>query len=301
MKRTLTLLAAGLLVLTVAVPAIAADAAPTDAAYVTGKDEFMALTHDVTTESDGDLTYFRDGVFSMTTEMDDPRASGTITFAFSADAFPPTGAGVQFGTMRIENDGGAWTGPCAGGSEYLGDPYVGSCWLIGSGDYEGYTYYRQHIWGPSVADRAITEGLIFPGVPPTEYPELPAPTSESSGKAPTPALAETIGEPADSGARIVDVEELDERMVDLTIDSPAVGTQKVRLLLPAGFDLGADADWPVLYLLHGGGNDYLSWTLETDVEELTADLDLLVVMPEAGAAGWYADWWIGGEGGPPMW
>ena len=48
MKRTLTLLAAGLLVLTVALPAIGAVAAPTDAAFVTGKDEFLALTHDVT-------------------------------------------------------------------------------------------------------------------------------------------------------------------------------------------------------------------------------------------------------------
>ena len=38
----------------------------------------------------------------------------------------------------------------------------------------------------------------------------------------------------------------------------------------------------MLYLLHGAGNDYTSWTRETDVEALTADLPLLVVMPEAG-------------------
>ena len=57
----------------------------------------------------------------------------------------------------------------------------------------------------------------------------------------------------------------------------------------------------MLYLLHGAGNDYTSWTRETDVEALTADLPLLVVMPEAGWDGWYADWWNGGAGGPPMW
>jgi S-formylglutathione hydrolase FrmB len=75
----------------------------------------------------------------------------------------------------------------------------------------------------------------------------------------------------------------------------------VRLLLPAGFDPEADAEWPVLYLLHGAIDDYTSWTRETDVEELTADLPLLVVMPEAGEWGFYSDWWNGGEGVPPMW
>ncbi len=114
------------------------------------------------------------------------------------------------------------------------------------------------------------------------------------------SAAGTIGEPADSGARIVDVEALDDRMVDLTIDSPAVGTEKVRLLLPPGFDPGADVEWPVLYLLHGALDDYTSWTSETDVAELFAELDVLVAMPEASWDGWYTDWWNGGEGGPPM-
>lgn len=40
---------------------------------------------------------------------------------------------------------------------------------------------------------------------------------------------------------------------------------------------------------------------ETEVKELTADLDLLVVMPGAGEYGYYTDWRNGGEGGPPMW
>ncbi len=34
---------------------------------------------------------------------------------------------------------------------------------------------------------------------------------------------------------------------------------------------------------------------------LTADLDLLEVMPQAGEDGDYSDWWNGGEGGPPAW
>jgi S-formylglutathione hydrolase FrmB len=135
----------------------------------------------------------------------------------------------------------------------------------------------------------VVEGLVFPG----EMPPLP--------EAAVAAVAETIGEPADSGARIIAIEELDARMVDLTIDSPAVDIQKVRLLLPAGFDPDADAGWPVLYLLHGAMDNYTSWTRETDIADLTADLDLLVVMPEGGDLGLYSDWWNAGDGGQPMW
>jgi diacylglycerol O-acyltransferase/trehalose O-mycolyltransferase len=102
-------------------------------------------------------------------------------------------------------------------------------------------------------------------------------------------------------AVVTAAEQLDERTVDLTIDSPSVGEVKVRLLLPASFDAEAEARWPVLYLLHGAWDDYTSWTRETDVADLTADLDLLVVMPDAAEEGWYSDWWNGGEGGQPAW
>ena len=68
-----------------------------------------------------------------------------------------------------------------------------------------------------------------------------------------------------------------------------------------GFDSEPDRTWPELYLLHGAWDDYTSWTRETDVADLTADTDLLVVMPEAGESGWYPDWWNFGKGGPPAW
>lgn len=158
-------------------PGVPDASAPTDAAYVTGEDGQAVLSWRYITTTEGDLTHLREGVVTLTSEMSDLRASGDVTFAFSVDVFPGD-AGVEWGTMRIENDGGAWTGPCAGGSKPNGNPYAASCWLTGSGDYEGYTYYRQHVWGGNLAERAITEGLIFPGVPPTEYPELPTPASE---------------------------------------------------------------------------------------------------------------------------
>jgi S-formylglutathione hydrolase FrmB len=106
---------------------------------------------------------------------------------------------------------------------------------------------------------------------------------------------------ADDGARIVAVEAVGHRTLDLTIDSPSVGTKKVRLLVPAGFDSQPDKHWPVLYLLHGAKDSYISWTRSTDVVALTESTDLLVVMPDAGVDGWYSDWWNGGSGGTPKW
>jgi diacylglycerol O-acyltransferase / trehalose O-mycolyltransferase len=110
-----------------------------------------------------------------------------------------------------------------------------------------------------------------------------------------------VTEPADDGARIVEVKRLDDRTRDLTIDSPAVGTTHARLLLPAAFDADASRRWPILYLLHGASDTYESWTRSTDVEALTADANILVVMPDAGNHGYYSDWWNDGKGGPPMW
>ena len=117
----------------------------------------------------------------------------------------------------------------------------------------------------------------------------------------TGPIAAESGRVAFAEPRVVLVAAPDERTRDLTIDSPSVGEAKVRLLLPAGFEEDPEATYPVLYLLHGAWDDYTSWTRETDVEELTADLDLLVVMPDGGREGFYSDWWNGGEGGPPAW
>jgi S-formylglutathione hydrolase FrmB len=85
----------------------------------------------------------------------------------------------------------------------------------------------------------------------------------------------------------------DGRLHELTLASPALGREtKVRVLLPAGYD-ATTRTYPVLYLLHGAGDDHTGWTENTDVEEATAGLDLIVVMPDAGKApdaGWYSDW-----------
>jgi len=105
-------------------------------------------------------------------------------------------------------------------------------------------------------------------------------------------------------ARVISVDRVDNRTRDLTIDSPAVGHEaRVRLLLPAGFEAEPSRRWPILYLLHGASDPdtYKCWTRSTDVAALTANLGLLVVMPETGTDGYYSNWWNNGQGGPPAW
>jgi diacylglycerol O-acyltransferase / trehalose O-mycolyltransferase len=110
------------------------------------------------------------------------------------------------------------------------------------------------------------------------------------------------GARADGGARIVAVELIGRRTVDLTVASPALGRPaKARLLLPDRFASEPARRWPVLWLLHGCCDTYASWTRSTDVERLTAATDVLVVMPEAGTVGFYSDWYNDGRGGPPRW
>ncbi|MFJ8949435.1 alpha/beta hydrolase [Streptomyces sp. NPDC102384] len=120
------------------------------------------------------------------------------------------------------------------------------------------------------------------------------------GSAP-PALAATKSRPA---AEVVDVTQVADRQVDLSVRASALGgrTVKVRLLTPEGWNPGdRTKHWPTLWLLHGCCGDYTSWTNMTDVASVDSLRDVLVVMPEAGWNGWYSDWWNHGEGGDPAW
>lgn len=124
--------------------------------------------------------------------------------------------------------------------------------------------------------------------------------SGAAGQSPSPAV--TIGLPAADGARMVDVQVIEERTRDVTIESPAVGTVQVRLLLPEGSDDGS-ATFPVLTLLHGGGGSHLDWPELTDVETFTAPTGMLVAMPDAASSKLgtrIADPSTAG-GGPPDW
>jgi diacylglycerol O-acyltransferase / trehalose O-mycolyltransferase len=93
------------------------------------------------------------------------------------------------------------------------------------------------------------------------------------------------------GAAVVREERVAPRQLDLTIESAALGTTaKVRLLTPRGWSPSTQRFWPVLYLLHGCCDSYVSWTRSTEVEELPQLRDVLVVMPDGGDVGFYSNW-----------
>jgi len=125
-----------------------------------------------------------------------------------------------------------------------------------------------------------------------------------AGAAPAPESAPAAAPafvPADDGAAVTAEERLDERTYDLTVSSPALGQSvKVRVLVPHGWSRDAARTWPVVYAYHGGRDTYVSWTRSTDIEEVSARHDVMVVMPECGN-GAFTDWWNYGMGGTPKW
>lgn len=63
----------------------------------------------------------------------------------------------------------------------------------------------------------------------------------------------------------------------------------INILLPDGYDANPSRRYPVMYLLHGGLQDFRKFDFEDDIRGLTAGKNIIVVMPDGGAAGWYTD------------
>ncbi|GAB3687737.1 alpha/beta hydrolase family protein [Actinocorallia lasiicapitis] len=107
----------------------------------------------------------------------------------------------------------------------------------------------------------------------------------------------------DSGVYVASSKRIDARTLDLTVVSPNVegGRRAVRLLLPPGWAPDAGRTWPTLWLLHGGFDDYRSWSDKTDLKAATAGRDMIVVLPDTSWCSAYSDWWNYGAGGVPRW
>jgi len=75
----------------------------------------------------------------------------------------------------------------------------------------------------------------------------------------------------------------------------------VLLLFPNGWTYQAKRTWPLTLMLHGGADDYTSWTRETDIEQLSAKWNTIVAMPDAGKGATYNNYYNGGKGGTPAW
>jgi hypothetical protein len=153
-------------------PTATATATPTAASYgpvtvVTGTDACPGLDPDWKIDPDG-TTHVRDLAVECIDVTNDPRVTGTATGTWSIDVWGnpnlAVGTGVQWGTMRLVNDGGTWEGKLSGVAALPepGDTIV--IWYTGAGGYAGLTYF-QLITGHAPAWEIY--GQIYPGDPPT--------------------------------------------------------------------------------------------------------------------------------------
>ncbi|MEI7032789.1 esterase family protein [Streptomyces pratensis] len=92
------------------------------------------------------------------------------------------------------------------------------------------------------------------------------------------------------GLRIVERGEHDHRMWYYRFQTSAIGgwNPAVNVLLPDGYHTSGRR-YPVLYLLHGGQQDFITFDAHHNIRGLTAWKDLIVVMPDGGRAGWYSN------------
>ena len=74
------------------------------------------------------------------------------------------------------------------------------------------------------------------------------------------------------------------------VESPSMHKSvKNLVILPDGYDPQHADRYPVLYLLHGFGNDYLCWSqIKPNLPELATEKGLIIVCPD-GAQSWYWD------------
>ncbi|XVQ06820.1 alpha/beta hydrolase [Spirillospora sp. CA-255316] len=122
----------------------------------------------------------------------------------------------------------------------------------------------------------------------------------------TSAAATTVPTAPDTGLTLLGPPvRLTARMEELTFTSSALGDgqTKVRVLLPDGYDPAHARRYPVLYLYHGGLENYTAWSdpAKGNAEELTTGLPMIAVMPDAGISGFYTNWFNNGAFGSPEW
>ena len=147
-----------------------------------------------TTDAAG-MTHYRGGTFKCTMTTDDPRVDGTETASWNMDLWGTAedGALVQWGSARLENEGGAWEGTGSGVySSDRGD--IIAFWYKGTGGYAGLGYFE--LW--TGKEPWNIRGEIFPSDPPnlgampTLAPATPGPTVAASPAASVPSLATAI-------------------------------------------------------------------------------------------------------------
>ncbi|MEU6157909.1 alpha/beta hydrolase-fold protein [Streptomyces sp. NPDC047130] len=93
---------------------------------------------------------------------------------------------------------------------------------------------------------------------------------------------------AGHGLNAVEWNESDPRMWYYRFETDAIEWNPgVNVLLPDGYHTSGRR-YPVLYLLHGGNQDFISWD-RMGIRAWTAGKPIIVVMPDGGRAGWYSN------------
>jgi hypothetical protein len=110
----------------------------------------------------GDVPRQRGALATMTQTMNDPRVTGTVEFTINYDLYPKVRS--YFGRWTLTTSGGSWTGPCSGANWAQDEAFAWSCWLTGSGDYAGYTFYQSV--NLEVGEIPVVRGVIYEGAPP---------------------------------------------------------------------------------------------------------------------------------------
>lgn len=100
----------------------------------------------------------------------------------------------------------------------------------------------------------------------------------------------TSAGPAAAGAGGLDVIEHQSfgRMQYYRVRTASIGwNPAINVLLPDDYSSGRR--YPVLYLFHGGAQDFRKFDFEDNIRGRTAGRRLIVVMPDGGAAGWHCN------------
>jgi hypothetical protein len=131
---------------------------------VTGTNDCPGLQPQFTEDPDG-TRHIRDLTVECTDTTNDPRVSGSHTATWSMDVwgnpYAGSAAGIQWGTVRLENAGGAWEGKLTGVYSSIGGDSI-MVWYTGTGGYAGLAYFELVTGtGPWTI-----HGQIFPGAPP---------------------------------------------------------------------------------------------------------------------------------------
>ena len=117
------------------------------------------------------------------------------------------------------------------------------------------------------------------------------------------ALCCVVLAPASAGAAKLKSFELSSRLVDTSTPGGQLRdgrtVPKVNVLLPDRYDAESKRGYPVLWLLHGAFESADRWL--GNIAELADGMPAILVMPDGGRFGMYADWWNDGARADPAW